>query len=287
MVISLLTKQKEKKCGWSTRDVKDLPKSFLAADKFTNCAKTINTVHDQSSCGSCWAVSTSAAASERYCIATGENTFLSGRDITSCCSDCGYGCNGGWPSSAWSYIKNQGIPTGSPDSTDKSLCVRYPFLTCMHHTDGEPQCSDYDFDTPKCQRSCDADTTYTKADYSADKRKSKTSYSVYGEENMMKDLYENGPMTVSYTVYQDFMTYSEGVYQHKTGSSLGGHAVVLEGWGETAEGVKYWVVKNNWNRFWGVNPKTGKHVDGDNGYFWIIRGKNDCGIESGAAAGTF
>lgn len=277
----------EKKLGWSV-DVKDLPKNFLVQEKWPECQEVLETVHDQSACGSCWAISTAAAASGRYCIANkGENLFLSGRDITSCCSDCGYGCNGGWPSAAWSYIKSQGIPSGSPDSENKSLCSRYPFLSCFHHVDGTPQCSDYDFDTPKCVRACDSDSTYT-IPYQQDKRRSQAAYSVYGEANMMKDLYENGPMTVSYTVFEDFMTYREGVYKHTTGRSLGGHAVVLMGWGENSAGVKYWIVKNNWNESWGVST-NGENIPGNKGkgYFLIIRGTNDCGIESGANAGTF
>lgn len=260
--------------GWATK-TQDLPTNFKVADKWPECAQVMNTVHDQSACGSCWAVSAGAALTERYCIANGgKNIFLSSRDILSCCTSCGYGCNGGWPSSAMSYAVKTGIPTGSPDSTDNSLCVRYPFLTCKHHTEGTPQCSDYDFDTPKCQKSCDADTTYS-TPYEQDKVKFSSAYNPYGEAAMMKDLYENGPMTVSYTVYQDFMTYRSGIYRHTSGSSLGGHAVVLVGWGEE-NGTKYWLIKNNWNSAWG-----------ENGYFRIVRGTNECGIEGGAAAAKY
>jgi hypothetical protein len=34
---------------------------------------------------------------------------------------------------------------------------------------------------------------------------------------------EKGTVSVSMTVYEDFEAYSSGVYQHKTGKSLGGH----------------------------------------------------------------
>ena len=80
-----------------------------------------------------------------------------------------------------------------------------------HHTEGEPQCSDYDFSTPKCQTTCDPESSWPIA-YQQDKIKFSRAYSLSGEANIMKDLYENGPMSVSYTVYQDFMTYKSGMF---------------------------------------------------------------------------
>lgn len=252
----------EKTEGWTVKS-EDLPKNFIVQDNWPKCKGVMSTVHDQSACGSCWAVSTAAAAAERLCVKTGvDNMFLSSRDLLSCCSSCGFGCQGGWPSSAWDYIKNTGLVTGSPSSTNNTLCVKYPFLTCHHHTEGEPQCSDYDFDTPSCQKSCDVDSTWPVA-YNQDKVKFSRSYSVSGEENIKKELFENGPMTFSYTVYEDFMNYKSGVYKHVSGKQLGGHATVLVGFGETDEGVKYWIVKNNWNSSWA-----------EKGYFRIVRG--DC-----------
>lgn len=42
----------------------------------------------------------------------------------------------------------------------------------------------------------------------------------------------NGPITASMSVYEDFLTYKSGVYTHKTGKNLGGHAIKLLGWGK-------------------------------------------------------
>ena len=45
---------------------------------------------------------------------------------------------------------------------------------------------------------------------------------------------------------------SSGVYQHVTGTYLGGHAVRILGWG-SENGTDYWTVANSWNTDWGEN----------------------------------
>jgi len=47
----------------------------------------------------------------------------------------------------------------------------------------------------------------------------------------------------------------------------------LVGWG-VDNGTPYWTCVNSWNVYWG-----------ETGLFRILRGSNECGIESGAAAG--
>lgn len=64
-----------------------------------------------------------------------------------------------------------------------------------------------------------------------------------------------------------------GVYQHVAGSALGGHAIRILGWG-VENGTPYWFIANSWNSDWG-----------DNGYFRILQGKDECGIESSISAG--
>lgn len=45
------------------------------------------------------------------------------------------------------------------------------------------------------------------------------------------------------------------------------------GWG-VENGTPYWLCVNSWNSSWG-----------DNGTFKILRGSDECGIESGVVAG--
>jgi len=84
-----------------------------------------------------------------------------------------------------------------------------------------------------------------------------------------------GPVEASFNVYQDFESYVSGVYVHKTGSYVGGHAVKIIGWGVDS-GTAYWTVANSWNADWG-----------EQGFFRIIRGVNECGIEASIVAGNF
>ena len=84
-----------------------------------------------------------------------------------------------------------------------------------------------------------------------------------------------GPVEGSFTVYADFPTYKSGVYQHVTGDALGGHAIKILGWG-TENNTPYWLVANSWNEGWG-----------DHGFFKILRGSDECGIEDGIVAGLF
>lgn len=64
-----------------------------------------------------------------------------------------------------------------------------------------------------------------------------------------------------------------GVYKRTSGQFLGGHAIKLLGWG-VENGNKYWLAANSWNEDWG-----------DKGYFKILRGDNECGIEDEIVAG--
>jgi hypothetical protein len=68
---------------------------------------------------------------------------------------------------------------------------------------------------------------------------------------MQEEIMANGPIAVSFEVYDDFNSYSGGVYTHQFTKhlqsfnpfELTNHVVVIVGWGETPEGVLYWIVK--------------------------------------------
>lgn len=48
-------------------------------------------------------------------------------------------------------------------------------------------------------------------------------------------------MMVGFTIYQDFMYYSTGIYTATTTTILGRHAVKLLGWGTDATEGLFWI----------------------------------------------
>jgi len=247
-----------------------LPTSFDSAEQWPQCS-VISNVRDQSSCGSCWAFGSVSSFESRACIATGKDVKYSPEQTAFCFNY--NGCGGG--NNVWRDFQSEGVVTGG-DYTDTQggTCSRYSLKPCAHHVPADEKyqpCPSSEYPSPSCPRSCESG--YSKS-FSADKMYAATTASYRGEQNIMQDLVEHGPMYVSFSVYGDFPTYKSGVYTHTSGSYLGGHAVTLVGYGEL-DGQKYWKIKNSWNENWG-----------NNGHFLIARGNNECGIEGDAGAGT-
>ncbi|XP_021377462.1 cathepsin B-like [Mizuhopecten yessoensis] len=249
-----------------------LPTSFDARKKWTKCP-TIKEVRDQGDCGSCWAFGAVEAMSDRICIASNGkvNAHISSEDLLSCCSSCGMGCDGGFPGSAWSFFKGKGLVTGGQYNSTQG-CRPYSIKPCEHHTTGTRlPCAKSIEPTPKCEMSCQSSYSVS---YTKDKHFGSSSYSVSSDvTDIQTEIMSHGPVEGAFTVYADFPTYKSGVYKHTTGSELGGHAIRILGWG-VEEGVDYWLVANSWNTDWG-----------DNGFFKILRGQDECGIESQIVAG--
>lgn len=117
-----------------------------------------------------------------------------------------------------------------------------------------------------------------------------------GEEQIMAELYHNGPVVAALDAPASLLTYQDGIYQVEgipharycdsppsdakstvlTGWEYTNHAVMIVGWGETTPSKekpaqKYWIVRNTWGGEWGQH-----------GYFLLARGVNAGGIESQA-----
>jgi len=236
----------------------DIPDTFDSRTAWPKCA-SISTIRDQANCGSCWAFGAVEAMSDRICIASGQTNQvqLSAQHLVSCTSPItGQGCGGGYPGMAWFWWATF---SGLASETD------YPYAlpSCDHHINGtKPPCGP-EQGTPKCDHSKTEGA----------KIKGKSHYGVSGEAAIQTEIMTNGPVEAAFTVYEDFLAYKTGVYTHTSGQALGGHAIRILGWG-VENGTPFWEVANSWNEDWG-----------NQGYFRIARGSDECGIESGVVAG--
>lgn len=202
--------------------------------------------------------------SDRICITSGQKdqTRISATDPLSCCPTCGMGCGGGWPQKVFAYWNKSGIVTGDLIN-DNSWCQPYPFKC---NSPGFPTCPSQEYTAPACSTTCNPE--YTANTYKADKHFGATAKTATGVQNYINEISTNGPVVTTFTVYEDFYSYKTGIYQHVWGGPVGGHAVKFVGYG-TQDGTDYWLIANSWDYSWG-----------EGGFFQMIRGKNNCGIEN-------
>ncbi|XP_012869540.1 PREDICTED: dipeptidyl peptidase 1 isoform X1 [Dipodomys ordii] len=213
----------------------------------------VSPVRNQGSCGSCYSFASMGMLEARIRILTNnsQTPVLSPQEVVSC-SQYAQGCEGGFPYLiAGKYAQDFGVveeacfPYTGTDSPCKLKedCFRY-FSSEYHYVGGF--------------------------------------YGGCNEALMKLELVHHGPVAVAFEVYDDFLHYHHGVYQH-TGLrdpfnpfELTNHAVLLVGYGTEPEtGLEYWIIKNSWGSAWG-----------EDGYFRILRGRDECAIESIAMAAT-
>jgi len=247
-----------------------LPTSLDLRAKYPKCW-SIGYIRDQAGCGSCWAVSSMTSLSDRYCIKNSNATTLVQRsfsyeDLLECCNNTvcgsgGNGCNGGYMTGGYSYAQKVGVSSGE-NYNNYTSCKPY-FL--------QPGTSASN--APACRSVCTNTATYKTA-YAKDLVKI-TGYTILAgstpaiaSSNMIAALNAAGSIMVYMDVYEDFFTYSSGVYEYTSGAYAGGHAIRIIGYG-VANGVNYWLAANSWGVSWGMA-----------GFFQIQRGVNMVNIES-------
>ncbi|KAL7065122.1 hypothetical protein AAHC03_04701 [Spirometra sp. Aus1] len=230
------------------RLVADLPLEFDWRSPPDGSRSPVTPVRDQGSCGSCYAFASAAALEARISLMT-KGTYqpiLSPQDVLDC-SHYSEGCEGGFPYLiAGKYAANFGF------TTEEEVPYR------------------------QMQEKCHTPTNASRH-FSSEYHYVGGYYGACNAELMQLELVQNGPFPVGFEVYSDFMAYESGIYHH-TGHQLErfdpfeltNHAVLLVGYGvDKATGQPYWIVKNSWGTGWG-----------EKGFFRILRGVDECGIES-------
>ncbi|CAH1163468.1 unnamed protein product [Phaedon cochleariae] len=216
----------------------------------------ISGIQDQKWCGSSWAISTAAVASDRYAIVSKgkEAVHLSAQNLISCDDKREQSCSGGHLDRAWSFIRTYGL-------VDEDC---FPYVgrneNCFIKRQGNLLQS-------RCKPPLYGNR---KARYGVG-----PAYRLGNESDIMYEITRSGPVQATMKVYQDFFTYNGGIYKHSDltlSRRQGYHSVRIVGWGEEISyngEQKYWKVANSWGRNWG-----------EDGYFRIARGTNECEIET-------
>ncbi|KAL1562491.1 senescence-specific cysteine protease SAG39-like [Salvia divinorum] len=190
----------------------------------------VTPVQNQGACGCCWAFSAVTAIEGIIAIRSGKLIPLSEQHIM----DCNYnneGCKGGRMEHAFSFvIQNGGLASDT----------NYPYTgtqgACNHNTPSSLSTTISGF-----------------------------SFVPSGDETALLAAVANQPISVAIDP-RLFQFYHSGILTGECGTSLT-HAVTLVGYGESEDGIKFWLLKNSWGTGWGDGgyAKVQRNVDAKEG----------------------
>jgi cathepsin X len=98
---------------------------------------------------------------------------------------------------------------------------------------------------------------------------------VAGEQEMMQEIYQRGPIACGVAVPDSLEYYTGGIYCDETGDQNIVHDISVVGYGVDENGNKYWTVRNSWGHHWG-----------EAGFFKVCRGVNNIAIETDCSWAT-
>lgn len=263
-------------CG--SKGVCEKVSAFTETVDYTTLA-TSDSVLDQQSCGSCWAVAAVAAiqlgAAKSY---PNFNTVLSPQSVLSCTPnkmECGGqgGCSGATPELGFEWVKTQGRTGGVLPLEEKDTAT----------TDAAKERYTATTDGAKCDGPKKSSFLQTKARAPAIPAVSIGGW-VKVEENsgskVMQALVHAGPLAVA-VVGSGIQGYSSGVIDSCQGNTVVDHAVTMMGYGTDPEQGKYWRIRNSWGPLWGENGffKLRRHADG-------AKGEEPCGWDEKPEVGV-
>lgn len=173
-------------------------------------------IKNQGHCGSCWSFSTTGAMEASHAIKSGNVVSLSEQQLVDC-SPLTFGCNGGNMEFAFEYTEFFPLEKESD----------YP----------------YEAVNGKCRY-----------DKTKGVVKSTTWHAVVPlSPGHLKSAIETTPVSVALKADQPaFHQYTGGIITSGC-TTPANHGVLAVGWGQTADGQQYYIVKNSWGASWGDN----------------------------------
>ena len=228
---------------WTYMNVSSLPSSYDIRSLYgRNYATPEKNERSPLFCNACWAQATTSALSDRLNLKRkgAWPMFLASSQVLVNCA--GNGCGGGDPGDVYRYIYLNGVPDTTCQSYQGEKKACYPMGRCMD-----------------CSRSGEC---WEVSEYRS------MFVSEYGEvtgvDAMKAEIHERGPITCFMVMTQEFMEYEGGVFVEHDHHYKGGHIVEVTGWGTTAGGQPYWIVRNNWGENWGENGWVRVNMGGSN-----------------------
>ena len=193
-----------------------LPNSF----DWRNTDGAVNPVRNQGDCGSCWAFSAVSSMENALWRAQNISVGLSEQELVDCSSEYGNGgCNGGWMTSAYRYVRDNGISTE----------LNYPYNGLTND--------------------CRNNKKKRKPRYSV------TSFPSFPEGvlNLQRAVVQ-GVVSIAYNVGAEFQSYKSGVFNRTFTNceSTVNHGMNVVGYHIDADPAKsYFIVRNSWGTNWG------------------------------------
>jgi cathepsin X len=203
----------------------------------TSYMSPIRNQHIPVYCGSCWAMGSTSALSDRFNIARGPafspSTYLSVQNVISCGNEydrCG-SCNGGDDLPVYQYAAEVGIPheTCNNYRAENEVCLSATYDSeCYTCSPGSAGC----YGVEKYDR------------YFAE------DYGTCSGYDKMKAALMDGPISCGVDANDAMEEYSGGIFA-SSGSSIN-HIISLFGWGvDETTGDEYWLLRNSWGEPWG------------------------------------
>lgn len=260
----------------------NIPESFDWREEAEKKGIKLESVKNQKTCGNCWSMSSSSVLSDRFNIKNKNYSTpdFSPLNLMSCSihNNKHGGCLGGNIKDAGHILETHGISSNecsnwskwcgnncSVDKTDNDNirgCCYYSNCNVWFSKPGSTSTIHGKYVKPR----------YTKLQTFNDKlhKNIKIVFNQdpkYSQNQIKKEIMNNGPVVSSYFVFDDFQKYmpwktTNNIYIHGSYSNQtnldGGHAVEIIGWGNHEKEGEYWIVKNSWGDKWN-----------DDGYFNI------------------